>query len=81
MMWLNLKKFKTLINPKQRHLTEFNIKNNDSRTFKGKCKNCQSQIKFKLNNKPNGANKGLVERDSISFQINGVQYTGSLIFN
>ena len=51
-----------------RHFSEFDIKTNDNRTFKGNCSNCKKDLKFKINN-------GLVDRNSISFSINGINYT------
>ncbi len=37
-------------------------------TYKGDCSKCSKTLKFKLND-------GLVDRDSISFTINGLNYT------
>jgi xanthine dehydrogenase iron-sulfur cluster and FAD-binding subunit A len=48
-----------------------NINTNDRRNFKGKCINCSSIIRFKLNDSDEN---GILEDDSISFAINGVEY-------
>jgi hypothetical protein len=56
----------------KRNFSEFDIRNNDNRVFKGACKSCNKSLKFKLK----AENNGLLERDNISFLLNGKQYTG-----
>ena len=54
------------------NFSEFSIKNNDNRIFKGKCVSCNKFLKFKMKDE---TVNGLLERDSIHFLINGQQYT------
>ena len=53
------------------------IKNNDQRIFKGHCKNCDSKLKFKIKDDSNNRN-GILEKDSISFLINGKLHVGNI---
>ena len=61
------------------HFSEFDIKNTDQRVFKGQCKSCHKTIRFKIKDELK-SEKGLLERDSISFFINGQLHTGRLWF-
>ena len=53
-------------------ICEFNINSNDKRTFKGKCIKCKSTLRFKVNDSDEN---GLLEENSITFSVNGTQYT------
>ena len=57
-------------------MPEFNIKENDKRAFKGRCKKCDAIICFKRDN--SDAQKGLLEKTGITFSINGSLYNGEL---